>query len=217
MAEELNLEQSKRELESKSIDQQLKYIASDFDLQTQISDRLNKMEEGILDQANKLTTEAKSTLMTFIKQLEGINPNELSPDTRLSLEQLSQQSGVPFSLVTDSLKTQYLRQSYEDALDYEKTLRGEEAASRSERRLELAEEAAERAETKVSGRNLSDEEFRIAIRNMQSQGLSKQVILDAIETDTNIANKDRGRLIVSEIVQETTQETESFFSRLFGR
>ena len=113
---ELGLEQSKREFESKSVDQQLKYIASDFDLQTQISDRLNKMEEGILDQANKLTSEAKSTLMTFIKQLEGINPNELNPDTRLSLEQLSQQSGVPFSMVEEALGVSYKRQVFDDSL-----------------------------------------------------------------------------------------------------
>ena len=70
------------------------------------------------------------------------------------------------------------------------------------------------------GRILSDEEFRIAVKNAQAQGLGKQEILNQMETDTDIANKDRGRLIVEELIKETPEEKstqKSFFGRLFGR
>jgi len=65
-------------------------------------------------------------------------------------------------------------------------------------------------------RDYTDEEFRIAVRGMKTDNLTYQQVIDMIETDPTIKNKDRAKLIASEIFEinkgKEPESTEPFFS-----
>ena len=113
---ELNLLTESRQMESKTIDQQLNFLKEDFELSNKINDRLNQQEESLFEKAQDLSTDAKNTLLSFIKNLEGINPTDMSPEPRAKLESLATQAGLPFDVVEEALGVSYKRQVFEDSL-----------------------------------------------------------------------------------------------------
>ncbi len=113
---ELGLEQNAREMQSQSIEQQLEYLASDYNLQQQVSERIAASEEAVFQRADALEKNAKDTLVTLLDGLQGVNPAEMSPQSLAQLETLASRSGIPFSLITDALSTQYQKITFDEAL-----------------------------------------------------------------------------------------------------
>ncbi len=113
---ELGLEQSTREMEGKSVEQQLSWIADDFELQQSIQDKITESEDKVFDAAKDLRGEAKDTLSMILDSMKGINPDQMPAQTRMQLQTLAAQSGVPIDVIMAGLKVQNQRQVFEDAL-----------------------------------------------------------------------------------------------------
>ena len=113
---ELGLEQSAREMQSQSIEQQLSYLADDFNLQQQVSERIAASEEAVFQRADTLQKEAKNTLVTLLDGLQGVNPSEMSRESLAQLETLAARSNVPYDLILSALQVQNQRVSFDQAL-----------------------------------------------------------------------------------------------------
>jgi len=107
---ELGMEQELQQMRGQSIEQQLSYIADDFNLQQSISDKITASEEKIFEQASALQKDAKDTLITILDGLQGTNPSEMSQESLAQLATISARANIPFSLVTEALKTQYQKE-----------------------------------------------------------------------------------------------------------
>jgi hypothetical protein len=112
----LGLEQDARKMEGQAIEQQLGYIASDFELQQKVQTQLDAQEEALFAKAEKLEGDAKNSLISILDSLQGIDPAKMSTETMTQLETLSARSGLPFNLVTDALKTQHAKVVFDNLI-----------------------------------------------------------------------------------------------------
>ena len=78
------------------------------------------MEDSVFEADKGLRAEAKDTLGMILDSLQSTNPDEMSYQTKAQLQTLAAQSGIPFEVLTQALKTQYQRQVYEDSIENEK-------------------------------------------------------------------------------------------------
>ena len=113
----LGLEQNAREMQGKSIEQQLSYIAKDFELQQNIQDKLDAQEESLFNKADKLQGDAKNSLISILNELQGVDPKALDAQSLAQLETLAARSGIPFNLVTAALQTQYAKQVFDQSME----------------------------------------------------------------------------------------------------
>ena len=113
----LGLEQSAREMSTKSIEQQLEYIAQDFELQQTIQDKLDKQEESLFNKAEKLEDNAKNSLVSIIGELQGVDPSTMDDASLKQLEDLSARAGLPFNLVFEALATQHAKQVFDQSME----------------------------------------------------------------------------------------------------
>lgn len=112
----LGLEQAAREMEGKSIEQQLTYLADDFELQQSVQERLERQEESLFTKANALQDDAKASLVSIINELQGVDPSTMDDASLKQLEDLSARSGLPFNLVLEALSTQHAKTTFDNAL-----------------------------------------------------------------------------------------------------
>ena len=132
---DLGLHQDAREFEQKTIQQQLDDFKSDFELRQKIEDKINKSEEDVLEKASQLEKDSQKTLFDIMNELEGVDPNKMSPDNLKALEDLAARGNLPFDLVKQALETQNKRKVFEDAL---KIAQKEKSDITSEKKLILA-------------------------------------------------------------------------------
>ena len=86
---ELGLEQNAREMEGKSVEQQLKYLADDFELQQNVQDKITEIEDSVFEAAKGLRSEAKDTLGMILDSMQGVNPDEIPMHPIEALEAVS--------------------------------------------------------------------------------------------------------------------------------
>jgi len=113
---ELGLEQDTRKAIGDAANAQLGYLADDVELQAKVQERLQEQEEKLMTYADKLESEAQTTLFNIIDKMGGIDPAQLSPETRTAIETFSARAGLPHDLVNAALKTEYQKQVFENAL-----------------------------------------------------------------------------------------------------
>jgi len=112
----LGLEQDARKLEKESIETQLTWLADDFEVQQKIQDKITESEEKVFERADTLAKEQKDTLIKMLDGMKGINPDELSPETKKQLEDMAARAGIPFDLVETALQTQHNKQVFDETL-----------------------------------------------------------------------------------------------------
>lgn len=113
---ELGLQQQAREYQGKAVEQQLSDFASDFQLHQQVEEKLNVMENDILEKASKLEADSRTILGTFMKDLEGMAFEDLSAQAQAKVTDLARQGNIPISLLQDALKAQKARVDFDNAL-----------------------------------------------------------------------------------------------------
>lgn len=111
----LGLEQSARKLSGDVATQQLGFLSEDFNLQQKIQDKLDAQEEDLFNKANTLEDNAKSTLVSILDSLQGIDPANMGTDSLKQLQDMASRANIPFNLVQDALKTQYNKFVFDQA------------------------------------------------------------------------------------------------------
>ena len=106
---ELGLEQEARKLASGTLEQQLKDFESDFELRGKVDEQINKIEQDVIDRADKLTKDSKDTLSKLMDSFDGFSFEDLSPDSQKQLTDLATRAGLDINLVKDALKAQKAR------------------------------------------------------------------------------------------------------------
>lgn len=135
----LGLEQAAREMSTKSIEQQLTYLADDFELQNNIQERLDAQEEALFTKANALQDDAKANLISIINELQGVDPDSMDQATLTQLEDIAARSGIPFNLVVEALRTQNAKMTFDNALKMaqEQRLGSKDGSSSSSRTMQV--------------------------------------------------------------------------------
>ena len=113
---ELGLEQNVREMQGKSAEQQVTWLADDFELQQQVQDKITEMEDSVFEAANQLRGEVKDSLGMILDSLQGVNPDTMPAQTRAQLQSMAAQTGVPLDLIMQGLKVQYQRQVFDESI-----------------------------------------------------------------------------------------------------
>lgn len=113
---ELGLEQDARKMASQSLEQQLSFIADDFDLQSKIQDKFLAIEDDLFTRADKLRGESKDTLLSILDQLQGVNPDELPQQLKTQISDIAARAGIPEDLVQEALKTQYQKLVFDQSM-----------------------------------------------------------------------------------------------------
>jgi len=133
---ELGLEQELQNMKGESIEQQLTFLADDYELQTKVQDTLSAREDALFDKANILEDNAKSTLTTLLTELQGVNPKSMDATSISSLETMAARAGIPFSLIKEALTTQYQKQVFDNSmkLRQEKRLENKDTSDKSSSR-----------------------------------------------------------------------------------
>lgn len=112
----LGLEQDARKYKGTVAAQGLTYLKDDFDLQSRVEDKINAEEDKVAEKASSLQSDAKSTLLSIMDKLQGVDPEHLDATSLNQLETIAARSGIAFSLVKDALKTQYNKQVFENSI-----------------------------------------------------------------------------------------------------
>lgn len=209
---ELGLETELRELEGKSVEQQIEDFQSDFELRSKIEDRLVEQEDRILDRAETLSDDARDTLDTFIDSFEGLDFTDLSPEAQSQIEQLAEQAGLDISLVQEALKASKMRSVFEQNLDIQRESRLSTTTPRgteSERRIEAVSGFSSAF---VPGATLSDgtpiiqtdgfispRAWKEAIKDAPNEGLDRKDFIEEFGFLIKITNKKGKTLKTSEI------------------
>lgn len=190
----LGLEQDARKMEKDAVDDQLGYLADDFELQSKVQDKLTEAEDALFERADTLRAESKDSLVKIMDMLQGVDPSKIPSATRAEIETLAARSGLPFEIVQQALKTQYDRQVFEDALKMKQEARlsssaGEEKAGTLEERQAGA--IASYAAAFVPGASIGDgipvmvngklsyEAWKQAIADAPSEGLTREAFIKA--------------------------------------
>lgn len=156
----LGLLQNAREMEGKTLEQRMSYIKDDFQLQTQITEKLNKQEEQIFGVIDKLQEDQKNTLFKFLDQFKGMSTEDMSPQTQAQLKQFATNSGIDFGLVTNALQAEKDRLTFENSIKTKGVERSQKSLDIQEERLRLAEEKASKGEKLTT-----DEKKAVAVSN----------------------------------------------------
>jgi hypothetical protein len=225
----LGLEQDAREMEGKSIEQQLTHLSEDFDLQQKVQAKLDAQEEALFNKADKLQDDAKANLISIVNELQGVDPSKMDPTSLKQLEDLSARSGIPFNLVTEALATQYAKQTFDNALKNKQEARlsskgsggGESTKPLSildvNRYNELYPDAGVTAgdseaiaNAKVAQSQSPEAQLRNLIVSAQEAGNDYKTVLKEIDNDASIKDKDVAKAIAAEVYGvSTTQATPS--------
>lgn len=112
----LGLEQDMRKMEGEAAKTGLGFLHDDFELQTKVQERLDQQEEDLFNKANTLQDDAKTSLISIINELNGVDPSKLDATSLKQLEDLSARSGLSFNLVKEALATQYAKTVFDNAL-----------------------------------------------------------------------------------------------------
>jgi len=126
---ELGIEAGIRGASIDEINQSLQDFQNDFELQTQIEDRIQEYEQTVIDRMDVLDNKARNDLDIFLSQLEGVNPDELDQATISKLQQTAQIAGIPYELIEDGLRVQYQRDVFERAKKTTTQIQSEEQSN----------------------------------------------------------------------------------------
>jgi hypothetical protein len=113
---ELGLEQSAREMGSRSVEQQLSFLADDYELQTAVQERIQAQDDKLFERATTLRTDAQQTLASVLDGLYGVDPNSIPAQTRQQLAKLAKSAGIPLDLLEEALKVQHQKQVFDESL-----------------------------------------------------------------------------------------------------
>lgn len=112
----LGLEQGAREMEGKSIEQQLTWLADDLELQQKVQEKITASEEKVFERADTLQKEQKDTLIKLLDGMSGVNPDDIPPETLKQIEDMAARAGLPFDLVLEALKTQNDKRTFDESM-----------------------------------------------------------------------------------------------------
>ncbi len=125
---ELGIETAQRGASLDSVKAQLSDLKDDYTLQTQITDKISSLEDSIVARAQQLSTQSQNQLSSMLDLLKGVNPSDLTSDMQIKLQGLAQSAGIPIDLITQALKTQYQRETFDNALKLAQEQRLEQQA-----------------------------------------------------------------------------------------
>lgn len=216
----LGLEQSAREMEGKSIEQQLGYLADDLELQQKVQEKITASEEKVFERADTLQKEQKDTLIKLLDGMQGVDPSTLPPETRKQLEDMAARAGLPFDLVETALKTQHDKQVFDEAMKRAAEKRLSDTSNKTEslsvldiaRYNELYPDAGvtagdteAQANAKVQASNSPEAKTRNLVVAAQTAGNSYETVVAEINKDTTIKDKAAALAIAKEVyaVEET--------------
>ena len=112
----LGLEQDARKMEGETIDKQLEYLGSDFELQSKVQEKIAASEEKVFERADTLRKESKDALVSILNSLEGIDPADITPDMQKQIDDIAARAGIPSDLVKAALKTQHDKQVFDESM-----------------------------------------------------------------------------------------------------
>lgn len=108
LAEELGVAQNARQIESQILEGSVNAAQAEFQLQLDLQDRVQQVEDRFIERAMNLDTFTRQKLGDFLSLVEGVNPEDLSPEDEAAITQLALDSGFSPNLVMQGMKATYL-------------------------------------------------------------------------------------------------------------
>ena len=108
LADELGLKQTNRIATQTAKEKEMGFINDDIDLVMKVQDKIDANNQKIIDNANKLTTEAKDNFIKTLEAFKGasaIDPNTLDIESQLALSQVAVNAGFTPSLLFSAMKS----------------------------------------------------------------------------------------------------------------
>lgn len=113
----LGLAQDARTAQTKTLETGLSQLTSNMELQQKASDAISAQNTAVLNAANTLSDNARSTLTNILDKFAGLDFNTLDTVSQQSLKNLAQSAGIDIGIVSAGMKAVKDQQDYENALN----------------------------------------------------------------------------------------------------
>lgn len=211
---EIGLKQDARKMASGAYKDQIGFIQNDITLQQTIQDKLDKQEQQLLENARNLSKDSLSALSNIVNSFKGLAWTDLDPQTQSDVSNLLKNyPDLTPQIVADAMKIGKQQQIFDNAIkagkggtDINKPLSSSEIqqyqtdfpdAGITAGDTRASAEAKAHPQTKPQ--TFTDEELRTAARDNKTQNKTYDQTIAEIDSNPAIQNKDRAKLIASEI------------------
>jgi len=209
---ELGLEQDARKLDMEAADKQLGFIASDFELQNKIQDKLTAQEDKLFTRADALRKESKETLADIMDSMKGVDPADMTPEMQAQIEELAARSGIPAGLVTEALTYQHQRQVFDDAIKNKQLAISQQNANKnSSNEVNFSDTQVNNGAARAG---VSVQEFQALPRDVQNLYISNKEVaatITDIVADTLDGQIDPDEAVELIEMENITDEAANFF------
>jgi hypothetical protein len=113
----LGLAQDARTAQTKTLETGLSQLSSNIELQQKAIEAINTQNTNVLNAANTLSDNARSTLTNILDKFAGLDFNTLDTASQQSLKNLAQSAGIDIGIVSAGMKAVKDQQDYENALN----------------------------------------------------------------------------------------------------
>lgn len=118
--EGLGLAQEARKSNTEALKAGMSFIQADQELAIKVQEQLANKEMKVLDYVSKLNDSARNSLKTILDNFKGLDPDSLDIETQSYLAQTAAQSGIPYNVVYEGMKTVRDQMILENSLKIQK-------------------------------------------------------------------------------------------------